>query len=191
MHLKPDSNYNVVILFSGGADSIFLHQLSKSLNYKSILLFINYGQKHIKELQFAQKYANEENVDIFYTDFITYSSITNSALTGNFDNNLYKNVNEFYVPMRNTFLLTIATAYAETNKIPLVWIGSNYSDRMDLFPDCYQEYIVNIDKLFSSICTFSIKIEAPLLGMSKEMILNLLKKEYNITEDRMFSGYLE
>ncbi len=189
--MEEESKYNIIILFSGGADSILLHQLSKSLGYKSILLFIDYGQKHIKELEFAKKYANEENAHILYTNFQTYSALTNSALTGHFENNLYEKVNEFYVPMRNTFFLTIASAYAETNKIPLIWFGADYSDRINLFPDCYQEYVVKINELFSLVCTSQIKIEAPLLGLTKETILDLLQKEYNITEDRMFSGYEE
>ena len=70
----------------------------------------------------------------------------------------------------------------------MIWIGCDYSDRLNLFPDCYQEYIVKFNEILKYAGPKEIKIEAPLMGMTKEFILELLEST-GIKKDELFSGY--
>jgi 7-cyano-7-deazaguanine synthase in queuosine biosynthesis len=70
-----------------------------------------------------------------------------------------------------------------------VWYGPDYSDRINLFPDCYQEYVVKMNEVLAISGVRPIKLVAPLLGMSKELILKILEYAYGIGPEQMHSGY--
>ena len=54
----------VLILFSGGSDSLLLLLLAKQMKKEACALLINYGQLHIAELDIAKKYL-AENLAIY------------------------------------------------------------------------------------------------------------------------------
>ena len=93
------------------------------------------------------------------------------------------------VPGRNTILIGLAISIAENLDINEVWYGPDYSDRLNLFPDCYQEYVVKMNEVLSISGVRPIKLVAPLMGMSKELILEILKNHFNINLSDMHSGY--
>jgi queuosine biosynthesis protein QueC len=177
-------NYDLVILYSGGADSRLMVTFAEMMNKKFILLLIDYGQLHSDELKVAENHCRENrwNYKIIKTEIPV-----NSGLTGNGKKTNNKNVHEMHVPGRNSIFLSLAFSLAEYNKIPTIWIGCDWSDRLNLFPDCYQEYIIKINKVFKIAGPFEVKIECPLIGLTKDMVLGLL--EYQNITDNLFSGY--
>ena len=179
---------DLVILFSGGADSTLLLEMAKKINRKPLAIMIDYNQLHIQELGFAKRYCDKnkiENITIKIGGFNV-----NSALTGNGEKGVYEGVDEHNVPARNSIFLSLAAGVAESKKIKEVWIGCNWEDREHLFPDCYQEYLFNLNKVFEIAFSYPIKVYAPLLGMQKYMVKDLLT-HYGIKEVDIYSGYGE
>lgn len=187
MSQKKCTSNDLVILFSGGSDSILLVELAKILKRNPICLMIDYGQTHIEELNVAKKYIEKNNLKSHIIKICDLN--INSALTGNLKTGEYDNVSVFNVPGRNTIFLSLAFGFAESNKIKEIWYGADYTDREDLFPDTYQEYIYQINKLFLIAGSFPIEVHAPLIGLTKNMVLDILKLQYNIKDDDIFSGY--
>lgn len=177
---------NVLILYSGGADSRLMLELASKMNYNINCLLIDYGQLHKEELQVALEQLRKchQSSQIVKIDGLN----VNSGLTGDGVKNDTGEVHEMHVPGRNSIFLSIAFSIAEYNNIDTIWIGCDWSDRLNLFPDCYQEYIVRINKLFEIAGPKPIKVEAPLMGLSKENILKLLNF-YGISTDDIYSGY--
>jgi len=180
---------DVLILYSGGADSRLMLEMAKSLKKTIYCVLIDYGQKHIKELEFAKNHLEKEIVDY---QVVSLSGLgIESALTGLGTGSLYEGVSEWWVPGRNLMFVSIAASIAEMRNIETIWFGADYSDREALFPDCYQDWVLPVNEVLKINGSKPLKLEAPLLGMTKEMILETLKTVHNITEDDLFSGYGE
>lgn len=176
----------LVILFSGGSDSVVLVEIAKELKIEDIYcVLVDYGQKHIEELEVGKKYLQEKNIDYQVIEIKNLS--IRSALTSK-EKNLYEGVSEWNVPGRNTFLLGLAISVAESKNYNTIWYGADYSDRLGLFPDCYQEYVVLINKISEYTTLGKIKIEAPLIGLTKETIISILESK-KIPTTKYFSGY--
>jgi 7-cyano-7-deazaguanine synthase len=178
--------HNLVILYSGGADSRIMLEFAKSFDKTPYCVLIDYEQLHQEELSFARSHLLKENI-CFQIVKIKDLNI-NSGLTGNGTKDETGEVHEMYVPGRNTMFLSIAYSIAESRGIDTIWLGSDWDDRLNLFPDCYQEYIVAINELYKVAGPYPIKVEAPLSGWSKENIITYLKKS-GVQEHEIFSGY--
>jgi 7-cyano-7-deazaguanine synthase len=178
---------DLVVLFSGGADSVLLMELAKDMNRKPFAVLIDYGQLHIEELKYAVDYCKNKKINFTTIELKNYT-VPSGLTTG--EKGIYKEVHEMNVPARNTIMLSIAAGISESKGIKEVWIGCDYSDREHLFPDCYQEYLFNLNKLFQIAFSYPIKVYAPVLGLTKEMVLKLLES-YGVTEDKLYTGYRE
>lgn len=181
-----DANAKVVILYSGGADSTLLIEFAKKMRKGIYALLIDYGQLHKEELEFAEKYLSKNG--------ITYNKVSigglsaQSGLTGSGEKGTYVGVADHYVPGRNTMFLSVAFSEAEAQGIQEIWYGPDYSDREGLFPDCYQDYVYEINKLFAIAGSYPIKVYAPTLGFTKDMVLKLLES-FGVTKEQLYSGY--
>jgi 7-cyano-7-deazaguanine synthase len=182
-------NEDLVVLFSGGADSTLLLLNATKLKKKPLALMIDYGQKHIAELEFAKRVLDKTKIEYMTIKISGYD--VNSALTGSGEKGIYKGVDIHNVPARNSIFLSLAYGIAESRGITEIWFGANWEDYDHLFPDCTQEYIGRMNKVLEIAGVRPIKIYAPLLGMEKYMIKETLKNEYGITEEELYSGYGE
>ncbi len=179
---------DLIVLYSGGADSTLLLQMAKSMGKKPFALMIDYGQLHKEELEYATKYLEKNGIESMTVKIDGYN--VNSALTGNGEKGMYEGVDIHNVPARNTIFLSIAYGIAESKGITEIWFGANLEDYEHLFPDCTQEYIGRMNKVLEIAGVRPIKVYAPLLGMEKYMIKVMLKL-YKIKEDEIYSGYGE
>ena len=178
----------ILILYSGGADSRLMLEFANKIGLSSYCLLIDYGQLHIEELLTAKKQLQE--LDIPYQTVNIGNLKINSGLTGDGIKNKTDIVHEMHVPGRNSIFLSIAFSIAESKDIDTIWLGCDWSDRLNLFPDCYQEYLVKINKLFEIAGPRPINVEAPLMGLSKENVLKLLKS-FGVKEEELYTGYGE
>lgn len=180
-----DKKYDLILLFSGGYDSTLLLKMALRHGLLPYCVLFNYGQKHVKELEFAKKICKECNVDWQVIDLFipVRSNLTDVGKT-------YEGVNVHHVPSRNLMFVSIAASIAESMDVPLVWYGANYEDREQLFPDCYQEWVYQVNKLLEINGSRVIKVEAPLLGVSKDLIKRQAEL-LGITKDDIFTGYGE
>lgn len=177
---------NLIILYSGGSDSRLMLELAVRSGKTPYCVLIDYGQLHLKELDFAREQLDKNNIN-HHTVKISNLNV-NSGLTGNGVVNETGTVHTMHMPGRNTIFLGIAFSVAESKGIDTIWHGADWSDRLNLFPDCYQEYFVRVNEMFKYAGPKPIKVEAPIMGMPKEMVMEILKF-FNIKEDELFSGY--
>lgn len=178
---------NLLILYSGGADSRLMLQFALDLGRVPHCVLFDYRQKHVEELDYAAEQL--ETLNVSYSVVQISGSYINSGLTGNKIEAQYENVHEMNVPARNTIFLSIAAGMAESNSIREIWFGADYSDRENLFPDCYQEYVYQINEFFKYALTTNVTVRAPLLGFTKEMVLDYLEMTTGVTRKELYSGY--
>ena len=106
-----------------------------------------------------------------------------SALTSNIDVPKDRNKNEMleipltYVPARNTVLLSLALAWAETLEAYDIFIGVNAVDYSG-YPDCRPEYISAFEKTANlatkaGVSGNKFKIHTPLIDLNKSGIIKL------------------
>lgn len=182
-------NFDIVMLYSGGADSMLMLHLALMAGKTPYCLLVDYGQKHVKELEYAVRQLESLGISwktVSVKDLGLNSGLTGLQITGRWDN-----VHEMNVPGRNTIFIGLAISVAENMGIDEVWYGPDYSDRINLFPDCYQEYVVKMNEVLAISGVKPIKLVAPLLGMSKELILEILQNHFLVRMTDMHSGYDE
>ena len=174
---------DLILLYSGGADSTLLLDMAFEMGYNPWCIIINYGQKHVKEVDVAVEYCSKANVSY---EVLHIPMDVSSALTDG--NAKYEGVSEWHVPSRNLIFIAHAVSIAEGKGIDLIWYGANYEDRENRFPDCYQEWVYKLNQLLAINGSIKIIVEAPLLGMTKDTIKKLLVA-HNINESEIYSGY--
>lgn len=173
-----------VCLISGGIDSCVTSFIAKKEGYEIYALSFDYGQRHKKELTCAKKIADAINAKmhtVFPIDLALFggSSLMDASSDQIKEHELEdigKSIPSTYVPARNTVFLSIALAYAESIDADAVFIGATATDYAG-YPDCRPEYI----KAYQHMADLAtkravdgnlIKIQAPLLAMSKADIIN-------------------
>lgn len=180
---------DLLILYSGGADSRLMLEMARSLGKSIYCVLIDYGQKHKQELEFAMRQLKENEIGY---QIVSISGLgIESALTGTGTKGSFEGVSEWHVPGRNLMFVSVAASIAEMREIDTIWYGADYSDREHLFPDCYQDWVMPVNDVLQINGSKPLKLQAPLLGMSKEMILETLETVYDVRENELFSGYGE
>jgi 7-cyano-7-deazaguanine synthase len=187
--INPPKQKMIVMLYSGGADSALMVRLAQMSGRQPHCVLIDYGQKHIQELDYAVKQLN--GLGISWQLVRIKDLNVNSGLTGDLSEERWENVHAMNVPGRNTIFIGLAISIAENMGVDEVWYGPDYSDRINLFPDCYQEYVVKMNEVLAISGVRPIKLVAPLLGMSKELILEMLENFWDVKADELHSGYEE
>ncbi len=167
-----------IILLSGGLDSTTVLAIAKSQGYDCYAMTINYQQRHSSELKAAKKIANLYSVKDFKIVDINLSWLKSSALTNkeiNIPENSPTGIPVTYVPARNTIMMTLALAWAETINSQDIFIGVNSIDYSG-YPDCRPEYIESFQKMANlatkaGIEGSKIKIHTPLIKLTKAQII--------------------
>ncbi len=195
---------NALVLCSGGLDSVVTaHYVKKKLNYSSItILFFNYGQKSLEQERNSSKScAKEINAEFIEIALPELANLSTSLINTSGKINKIKKENlkdtseeskKWYVPCRNLIFLSYASALAESifikNKKKLdIFIGFKCEGK-DSYPDTTKEFLKKINLLFSSSCSFQIKVFAPLIDKDKEDII-ALGDNMDVYLEKTFSCY--
>ena len=173
-----------VVLLSGGLDSATCLAIAKSQGFDCFCLSLDYHQRHIAELQAANKVATTLGAAAHKTAQLDLSLFGGSALTDNAINVPESGANPIpagipvtYVPARNTIMLSLALAWAEVLQAQDIFIGVNALDYSG-YPDCRGEYVAAFQQM-ANLATKSavegqkITIHAPLIDMTKAEIIQL------------------
>ena len=132
-----------VVLLSGGLDSATVLAIAKSQGYECYALSLDYHQRHIAELQAANKIARILGAADHKTVQLDLSLFGGSALT---DSSIAvpeaatQGIPVTYVPARNTIMLSLSLAWAEVLGAQDIFIGVNALDYSG-YPDCRGEYV--------------------------------------------------
>lgn len=173
-----------IVLSSGGLDSTTVMALAKNDGFEIFSISFSYGQRHSYELTAAKKIADTIGVSKHLVININMNDIGGSALTDSIDvpkdrdaDTLSEEIPVTYVPARNTIFLSFALAWAEVLEASDIFIGVNALDYSG-YPDCRPEYIQAFETMANLATksgiegTNSIKIQTPLINMTKAEIIN-------------------
>jgi len=175
------STSKAIAIVSGGLDSVTLAYLLHAQGYNLHLLSFDYGQRHKKELAYAERCAQQLGAAF---DIVDLSSICQflkgSALTDDIPipdgHYAAPNMAITVVPNRNAIMLSVAYAIAVAEQAQIVAIGVHSGDHF-IYPDCRPEFITSFDAM-QRIATegFSdphLRLEAPFLHLGKHQIVKL------------------
>lgn len=140
-------NKKTVAVYSGGLDSTTMIYDARARGYEVVkAVSFNYGQRHKKELDFAQNMCKDLNIphviiDLWasgLTDALS-SSETSLLSTSETDvpegNYAEENMKSTVVPNRNMIMISIAGAIAVAEKAGSVMLGVHAGDHF-VYPDC-------------------------------------------------------
>ena len=172
-----------VVLLSGGLDSTTALAVARSKGFECYALTVRYGQLHEVELEAARRVAARGGVTDHRVIDIDLAQLAASALTTPSvavpkDRSLEEigapgDVPATYVPARNTVLLALALAWAESLGAHDIFVGVNVLDASG-YPDCRPEFIRAFEAL-AQVATRSggFKLHAPLIELTKAQIIEL------------------
>lgn len=168
-----------VVLLSGGLDSATTLAIAKDKHYECYALSVDYGQRHESELNAAKKIAQTLGANAHKTIKIDLTTFGGSALTDQTIDipaaNEIGGIPVTYVPARNTIMLSLALAWAETLNCQDIFVGVNAIDYSG-YPDCRPEYIQAFENMANLATKAAIEgnkltIHAPLMSLSKKEII--------------------
>ena len=190
-----------VLLLSGGLDSTTLASYALRAGYDVLALTVTYGQTHERELESARSVAaalrlRHETIDLsFFKNIAWYSALTHPdrlPIPREKPSDPSQAIPVTYVPLRNTLLMALAAACAESmalnaierEAVPaeqveaVIFIGANAIDYSG-YPDCRPEYYDSLRETLRLGSKLGIqygrplRIEAPFLGKNKADIIRL------------------
>lgn len=169
-----------IVLLSGGLDSTTVAALARQKHERVVALSFRYGQRHSSELEAAKRVAvalalPEHRIIDIDLGQLGGSSLTDSTLS--VPEQEGEGIPNTYVPARNTVFLSYALAVAEVSQATSIYLGINAVDYSG-YPDCRPEFVTAFQNLVdvatkATVSGQSIKIEAPLLHLTKAEIIRL------------------
>jgi 7-cyano-7-deazaguanine synthase len=201
--LAPETQRRLgLVLLSGGLDSTTVAALARGQGYELRAVTVHYGQVHRREILAAEAVANalgieQRVVDVsFFSELAWYSALTQPERFGlpadRSTAQMAADIPLTYVPLRNTFFLTLGAALLESQALHAIevegadpaalevalFIAANAVDYSG-YPDCRPEFYaaaVETLRLGSKLGTqygVRFRIETPLISLSKADIVRL------------------
>lgn len=171
-----------VVLLSGGLDSTVTAAIAQRDGFRIHCVTVAYGQRHAVEVEQARAVAHALGAAGHVVVEVNLRAFGGSALTADVEVPKNRTQDErsaaipvTYVPARNTVLLSLALAYAETLEAQAIYFGANVLDYSG-YPDCRPEFI----HAFETVARLgtkmgvegrAVEVRAPLLMQSKADIV--------------------
>lgn len=164
-----------VVLFSGGVDSTTALAIAKREGRDCYPLTVDYGQRHHAEVYAAMRLGDAMGESVHIVTVPALGELASSALTtraidvpkGRTAQVIATGIPATYVPARNTVLLALALALAESVGAQEIWTGFNVLDASG-YPDCRPEFVRAFEAL-AQVATRAggFRVRAPLIAMTK------------------------
>lgn len=169
---------SAIVLLSGGLDSATTLAIAHSQGFRTFALSVHYGQRHVAELEAAQRVAAALGAHEHRVMGVDLAGIGGSALTDlavAVPESAGAGIPVTYVPARNTLLLSLALGWAEVVGAGDIFVGVNAVDYSG-YPDCRPEFIEAFERLAQLATKAGVegarfKIQAPLVNMTKADII--------------------
>lgn len=176
------NNKKAIVVLSGGLDStILLYHVVKNLNREVTALCFNYGQRHHRELEFANKHCDllDASYKLMYIDLPTSSkcSLLNKDINVPHIREVLGDPQpSTYVPNRNMMFLSIAASVAEIEEADEVYYGAAEIDTHSGNWDCSLDFLQQMNQILSLNRRKAVSIIAPFITLSKVDIIKLGKE---------------
>jgi len=182
-----------VVLLSGGLDSYTAGAIAKSEGFPLYALTVDYGQRHLREIESARLVARALDVARHLELAVDLRAIGGSALTTDEavprDRDLAApGIPSTYVPARNTIMLSLALGWAEVVGSTDIVIGVNALDYSG-YPDCRPEFIAAFERVAALATRAGVegaafRVHTPLIALDKAAIIRrgvALGLDYGLT----------
>jgi 7-cyano-7-deazaguanine synthase len=169
-----------VVLLSGGLDSATVLAIARADGFECHALTVRYGQRHVLEVERAAAIARSLGAASHVVVEADLSFLRGSALT---DRSVpvpkagaaTPGIPPTYVPARNTILLALALAFAESIGARDLFVGVNAVDYSG-YPDCRPDFLRAFESLARLATRAGVEgdafsIRAPLVDLSKAEIV--------------------
>lgn len=157
----------VVLLLSGGLDSVALAYDLKSQGCIIHAILFDYGQVHRKELTCALAHVAKLNIKHTYIQLHRINGLfAHSSLTDG--------KGGVVVPNRNSVFCHIAASIAVSAGAESVAIGCNKDDQRE-FPDCRWDWVEAMNATLKA-SEIPVEIVAPYIGLTKYQIVRRAKE---------------
>ena len=180
-----------VVALSGGADSATLLYLAATECIDLHALSIDYGQRHIKELECAKILCDGIKVPhtIIKFDLTVFggSPLTDKSL--NVPAQSENKQSSTVVPYRNTILATLCAAYCKQYNLNTIYMGpthedlANYEDCRRVFYDSLQQSL----RLGGTVHDLVIKV--PFIDTEKKDIVHLGYTKLSVPYEKTWTCY--
>ena len=172
---------HALVLHSGGMDSTTCLYLAKRDHDTVESISIDYGQRHIKETQYAKRVALDlgcihklidgpKNLDSMLTD--ESQEIPSASYS-----QLPEGVSPTYVPFRNGQLLSIVAALATMQEATHIYFGAHAEDAQNwAYPDCTPEFVGAMANAIYIGTYHKVRLVAPLIHLMKWEIVEMGEK---------------
>jgi len=136
----------VVVLCSGGMDSVTALHWARSHHVVSAAISFNYGAKHnAREIPFAAEHARSlavrhETIELPFVDRLFTSDLLQSGGAIPEGHYAAENMKQTVVPFRNAIMLSIACGFAESVEAEGLVIAAHGGDHA-IYPDCRETFM--------------------------------------------------
>jgi len=181
-----------VVTLSGGLDSSTLAYACQELGYEVHPISFNYGQRHVRELDFACSIADNLRPDdwskVSHGDFHKIVDLWKSGITDLFKDSgsslitgndvpeghyAADNMKQTVVPNRNMIMTSIAIGYAVSIGADVVATAVHAGDHF-IYPDCRPEFFRSMNRAAKlgneGFVGEDFSIKTPFIDWSKNMI---------------------
>lgn len=174
------ANANAVVLLSGGLDSATTLAIAASAGLRCHCLSLDYGQRSQSELAAAARVAAAAGAvahRVIRLDLAAFggSALTDASIEVPTGGVVPGEIPVTYVPARNTILLSLALAWAETLEARAIYFGANAVDYSG-YPDCRPAFMQAFEQLANLATRAGVEgrrltLHTPLLTLSKADII--------------------
>ena len=182
-NLESSGSDKAVVLLSGGLDSAPALAGAKAAGFTPYALTVIYGQRHAVERDAARAVGDALGVARHLELEVDLRAFGGSALVGDGEvpkdrpaEAMARGIPVTYVPARNTVLLSLALAWAESLGAFDIFVGVNCVDYSG-YPDCRPDYLRAFEDLANLATRAGVegrgrfRVHAPLIQLSKEQII--------------------
>lgn len=168
-------NNKVVVIYSGGMDSFTVLHKALHNGLEVFPLTFNYGQRHVKEVEYARTVCQKLNLSHEIVDISAINRLLQgSALTSNIDvpegHYAEESMKATVVPNRNMIMLSLAIGYAVSKGANTVYFGAHSGDHA-IYPDCRPEFVEKMNTVAKIANYQPVEITTPYLNQDKGQIL--------------------
>lgn len=169
---------STLVVLSGGMDSATVLALYHQLLYRVEAISFDYGQRHRKELDYARKLAAHYGVPHKVVDVSSLrelfgkSSQTDRSVAVPHGHYTAPSMKTTVVPNRNMIMASIAAAWAITQKLDGIAMGTHAGDHA-IYPDCRPEFMSKLSATLAVADWKPVQVMAPFIQFDKAEICRM------------------